>query len=142
MSSSVSKHARRKRLAFIALTVLVVAALGALVSFGRDRAARRAAHNMANPVPTTPQVLSEAKKNYDTHCASCHGENGDGKGNKAAGLWSKPTDFRDARLARRTDGDLYWVTTKGNWPMPAFEKKFSDLERWQLVDYIRRYGKQ
>lgn len=142
MYSQGTTRARRKRFALVALFVFAGAGLAALVSFARDRAARRAAHNMANPVPATAQVLAEGKKNYDTHCASCHGVDGDGKGDKAAGLWSKPTDFRSPRLARRTDGDLFWVTTKGNWPMPAFEKKLSDFERWRLVDFIRTYEKQ
>jgi mono/diheme cytochrome c family protein len=124
----------------VALGIIVVGALAAFVYFARNAAERRAAHNLQNPAPATADVLAAAKKNFETHCASCHGVSGDGKGDKAAGLWSTPTDFRDARMNRPTDGDLYYVTTKGNWPMPAFEKKLSDLERWQLVDYIRTFA--
>lgn len=145
-SNSPNTSVRRRRSKtplFVALSILIAAGLFAFVSSIRTAVERRAAHNMVNPVPVTPQVLATAKDSYDSHCASCHGSTGDGKGDKAEGLWSKPTDFRDAaHMARATDGDLYWVTTKGNWPMPAFERRLSEEERWQLVDYIRTFAKQ
>jgi mono/diheme cytochrome c family protein len=141
--NTASRRKRSKTPLLVALGVLVSAGLFALVSSIRTAVERRAAHNMANPVPATPEALAAAKDSYDSHCASCHGSTGDGKGDKAEGLWSKPTDFRDAaHMSRATDGDLYWVTTKGNWPMPAFEKRLSDEERWQLIDYIRTFAKQ
>jgi mono/diheme cytochrome c family protein len=135
------RRKRSKTPQFVGLATLGVIALVALVSSIRTNAQRRAAHSMANPVPATPAVLAAAKSNYDSHCASCHGSTGNGKGDKAQGLWSAPTDFRNAaQMGRRTDGDLYWVTMKGNWPMPAFEKQLTELQRWQLVDYIRTFA--
>lgn len=133
------RRKRSRKSLFILVGIVALVASTAFASFVRSNLERRAAHNLQNPVAPTPDVLGEAKSSYDSHCASCHGSKGDGKGDKAQGLWSAPTDFRDRRLLRRTDGDLYWVTTKGNWPMPAFESKLSDLERWQLVDYIRTF---
>ena len=38
------------------------------------------------------------------------------------------------------DGQLFEEITKGDLPMPAFEDKLSDEERWQLVDYIRTFA--
>jgi mono/diheme cytochrome c family protein len=134
---------RSKTPLLVALGILAAAGLFALVSSIRTAVERRAAHNMTNPVPATSQALAAAKDNYGSRCASCHGSNGDGKGDKANTLWSKPTDFRDAaHMARATDGDLYWVTTKGNWPMPAFDKRLSEEERWELVDYLRTFAKR
>jgi mono/diheme cytochrome c family protein len=132
---------RSKTLLLVAIVLVAVIGLFALVTSVQNAAQRRAAHDLQNPAPATPLALAAARASYNDHCASCHGSNGDGKGDKAAGLWSKPTDFRKAlAMRRRTDGDLYWVTTKGNWPMPAFEDKLSDLERWQLVDYVRTFA--
>ena len=125
----------------VALALIVIVGMIALISSLRNAAMRHAAHSLPNPTIATPDVLAAAKTSYNEHCASCHGSNGDGKGDKAAGLWSKPTDFQRAMAMKsRTDGDLYWVTTKGSWPMPAFEDKLTDLERWQLVTYIRTFA--
>jgi mono/diheme cytochrome c family protein len=136
-----SRTKRSKTPLLVALALIVVVGLIALISSLRNGAQRRAAHDLPNPVVARPDVLEAARISYNDHCASCHGANGDGKGDKAAGLWSKPSDFRNGRAMRsRTDGDLYWITTKGNWPMPAFENKLSDLERWQLVTYIRIFA--
>jgi mono/diheme cytochrome c family protein len=136
-----SRRKRSKTPGYIGLAILGALVLIFAVSFIRSRFAARAAHRLPNPVPATPAALAAAKTDYDSKCASCHGSNGDGKGDKAQGLWKTPTDFRNAaRMNRRTDGDLYWVTTKGSWPMPAFENKLTTLERWQLVDYIRTFA--
>lgn len=136
------RRRRSKTPQFVALAILLACALAALFNFALDSAQRRAARRLPNPVPATADALAAAKTNYETKCASCHGTNGDGKGEKAANLWTAPTDFRNAgAMSRHTDGDLYWVTTKGNWPMPSFKSKLSDLERWQLIDYIRTFAR-
>jgi mono/diheme cytochrome c family protein len=138
-----TRATRSKKPLLVALGILIAAALFALGSSIRTRIAQRAAHNAPNPVSTTPENLAAAKQNYNSHCASCHGVAGDGKGDKSQGLWNAPTDFRNAaRMSRRTDGDFYWVTTRGNWPMPAFENRLTDLERWQLALYIRTFSHQ
>lgn len=138
-----SRRKRSKTPGYIGMAILCALVLVFAISFVRERIEENAAHNLQNPVPATPAALAAAKINYDSKCASCHGSNGDGKGDKAQGLWKTPTDFRNAgQMDRRTDGDLYWVTTKGSWPMPAFEDKLTPIERWQLVNYIRTFAAQ
>lgn len=128
---------------YLGLGILLIVGLVAFISFLRNRIAQQAAHNTRNPIAATPEVLAAARTHYDSHCASCHGSSGDGKGDKADGLWSKPTDFRDAvQMNRRTDGDLYWVITTGSWPMPAFGSQLTDTQCWELVDYIRTFAGQ
>ncbi len=136
-----SSGKRTKAPNFILLGILAIAALVAIVSFVRESIEQHIAHNTPNPIPATPTVLATAENDYNSHCASCHGSTGDGQGDKAGELWTKPTDFRDTRLTRRTDGDFYWVISRGSWPMPAFQSKLTDAERWQLVDYIRTFTK-
>lgn len=141
MTPSPSRRRRSKTPGYIGLALLAAIVLIGAGSYIHDLLGGRAAHNLPNPAPSTPAALAAAKPIYNSKCASCHGENGDGKGDKAQNLWKSPTDFRNAaRMNRRTDGDLYWVTTKGSWPMPTFENKLSDLERWELVDYIRAFA--
>jgi mono/diheme cytochrome c family protein len=136
-----SRRRRSKKPGYIGLGILAAIVLIGAGSYIRGRLEQSAAHNMTNPVPATPATVVAAKPIYNSKCASCHGSNGDGKGDKAQNLWKSPTDFRNAaRMNRRSDGDLYWITTKGSWPMPAFENKLTVLERWQLVDYIRTFA--
>ena len=76
-------------------------------------------------------------KNYSTHCQSCHGAKGDGKGERAEKLSIAPSDFTDAHaMGQMTDGELFWKISHGRRPMPAFQ------ERWQLVDYIRTLARK
>jgi mono/diheme cytochrome c family protein len=92
-------------------------------------------------VPPTAEAIAVAKQDYVEHCRSCHGEKGDGKGEKAPELSVAPGDFTDARaMSSRTDGQLFWQITRGRLPMPAFEDKLTDQQRWQLVDYIRTFA--
>lgn len=99
------------------------------------------AKKLRNPVPASESAVDSGMSTYSQHCKSCHGENGDGKGERAGELSVMPTDFTDAaEVSSRTDGELYWKITHGHRPMPAFEDKLSDTERWQVVDYIRTFA--
>ena len=82
-------------------------------------------------------------KNYSTHCQSCHGAKGDGKGERAEKLSIAPSDFTDAHaMGQMTDGELFWKISHGRRPMPAFQEKLTEQERWQLVDYIRTLARK
>jgi mono/diheme cytochrome c family protein len=123
--------------AAIVLLALGVTAMNMMKNWGESAAARK----LKNPVPATAEALGAGKADYSEHCRNCHGERGDGKGEKAAELSVAPGDFTDARkLNGRTDGELYWQITRGRLPMPAFDDKLSDQQRWQLVDYIRTFA--
>jgi mono/diheme cytochrome c family protein len=128
-------------LVFVALLVVLAAASLALVQYAREWSPSAKAKKMKNPFPATPAALAAAKQSYVEHCQSCHGENGDGKGQKAAELSVAPMDFAKAREMRElADGQLFQEITKGQLPMPAFEDKLSEQERWQLVDYVRTFA--
>jgi mono/diheme cytochrome c family protein len=119
---------------------LALAALGfALENWSTVAKARK----LKNPVPPTPEALAEGSEVYRNHCRSCHGPYGDGKGEKAAELSVAPGDFTDAsKMGQLTDGELYWQTTYGRRPMPAFRDKLSDPQRWEVVDYIRTFAQK
>lgn len=112
-----------------------------IVYLGRNWSVMAKARKLQNPVPATPEALVAGKQSYSEHCQSCHGENGDGKGDKAPELSVTPGDFTDAReMHHYADGELYWQITYGRRPMPAFAGKLSEEKRWQLVDYIRTFA--
>jgi len=99
------------------------------------------ARRLKNPIPPTSEAIASGVEVYKNHCQSCHGQYGDGKGDKAAELSVAPGDFTDSsKMNTLTDGELYWQITKGHRPMPAFAGKLSDEQRWQVVDYIRTFA--
>jgi mono/diheme cytochrome c family protein len=133
---------KRKRRALLAALVFVLLA-GVLALFHgvTQWSTRAAARRLKNPIPATADAIDAGKRVYQRHCESCHGANGDGKGEKAAELSVAPGDFTDAQnMDALTDGELFWQITKGKRPMPAFEDKLTEQERWQVVDFIRTFA--
>lgn len=53
-----------------------------------------------------PQTLEQGRDLYRTHCVSCHGEDGSGKGPAAKSLKFPPRDFRAADFSFVPNGDL------------------------------------
>jgi mono/diheme cytochrome c family protein len=99
--------------------------------------------NAKNPFPSTPAAMVDAAGDYAAHCKSCHGANGDGRGERAERLSIAPADLRDAQaLGLRTDGELFWIISEGHKPMPAFRGTMSEEQRWHLVDYVRALAHQ
>jgi mono/diheme cytochrome c family protein len=97
-----------------------------------------------NPVKPTPKGLEEAKRRYGIdQCAICHGANGDGKGEIAADLKTKMRDWRDpASLEKMTDGELFYIISKGKGEMTGEEERVKPDQRWQLVNYVRAFAKK
>lgn len=125
------------------LALLAVAALGGVtLAYGVNNwVAEQRARRLPNPVAPTKENFEAGRKIYIDHCVDCHGDRGDGKGQKSAQLSVEPGDFTDAHKMRGlTDGDLYWRITKGRNPMPGFEDKLTILARWQAVNYIRGFA--
>jgi mono/diheme cytochrome c family protein len=121
---------------------LVVAACGAaFLYYQSDWRVPAQMRRLQNPVPTNNEAISAGMMIYMDHCQSCHGENGDGKGQKAEQLSVAPANFTDMHaMSAVTDGELFWRITHGRRPMPSFKDKLTDEERWQLVVYIRTFA--
>jgi mono/diheme cytochrome c family protein len=135
---------KRKLLLGVSVAFVILAAAGSIVLYAtRDWNAPEAVKNLQNPVPATDDSLEVGMKNYSTYCQSCHGAKGDGKGERAEKLSIAPSDFTDAHaMGQMTDGELFWKISHGRRPMPAFQEKLTEQERWQLVDYIRTLARK
>lgn len=110
---------------------------------------------LKNPVPATPQTLTEAKELFRINCAACHGANGRGDG-FVGGYFRRantepPVDFASERVKSRTDGELFWAITngfnevadlRGVTRMPSFRALLTEKQRWTLVHFIRTAGGQ
>jgi mono/diheme cytochrome c family protein len=100
-----------------------------------------------NPVAVTPESIAKGKELYlersKGNCIFCHGETGAGNEANLAKLRRKPADLSNKeRMTAMTDGEVFWKISKGiTGIMPAGEKKMSDEERWQVVNYIRTLAK-
>ena len=97
----------------------------------------------ANPVKPTPESIAQGKKWWGYDCAMCHGKDGDGKGDIAADMKLKVTDFTDpATLKERTDRELYYVIKNGKGDMPPEGKRMKPEGIWDLVNYVRSLAKK
>ncbi len=71
---------------------------------------------------------------YQSHCASCHGEDGNG-------VVPGARNFGDLDYMRgETPASFYAATTEGRGDMPAFRDRLSSDERWDVVAYVWRFS--
>jgi mono/diheme cytochrome c family protein len=109
---------------------------------GKKWVAPETAKKLKPAVPADDENITAGKALYAKHCKSCHGGTGKGDGPKAANLEKECGDFTSADVKALSEGELYWMTTEGNDPMPTFKKKTTDEERWQIIRYVKTLGKK
>jgi mono/diheme cytochrome c family protein len=91
--------------------------------------------NKSNPVKPTPESVARGKKQYGYDCAMCHGSEGNGKGDVAAGMnlkmhdWTNPATLKDC-----TDGELFYITKTGKGDMPPEGDRVKPEQIWDLVN--------
>ncbi len=100
------------------------------------------ARKVKNPFPASPENLAAGETLFQDNCVLCHGEKGTGDGPGAKTIKVKPANFTDKELmSAETDGSLFWKMSEGRGPMPSWKDDLTDKERWLLVNYIRKLGK-
>jgi mono/diheme cytochrome c family protein len=87
-----------------------------------------------NPLASKPATAAGGRKLFMRNCVECHGKNGTGIETKHS------ADLQLPVVQQQTDGVLFWKITNGNANrgMPSFSK-LTELQRWQLVLYIRTW---
>jgi mono/diheme cytochrome c family protein len=95
-----------------------------------------------NPIASTQESIGAGQKIYSKTCAMCHGKSGDADGPAVIELNIHPAKLSDPKLATESDGSLFWKITTGKKPMPAYGKRFSETDRWHLVNYVRTLSKR
>jgi|SRR5215469_369789 len=85
-----------------------------------------------NPLANRPETAGGGQKLFRRNCVECHGADGSGLAKKHA------ADLQLSSVQQQSDGVLFWKITNGNPDrgMPSFSK-FPELQRWQLVLYLR-----
>lgn len=97
-----------------------------------------------NPIKPSESSVAEGHRLYNSQCAMCHGETGNGKGELAVSLelttmkdWTEPNTLKPW-----TDGELFYVMDKGKRHMPGQEGRMKEDQKWHLVNYIRSLTKK
>ena len=91
-----------------------------------------------NPVKSSTEGLAEARKVFGYDCEMCHGPKGDGKGEVVESMKLTMRDWRDpATLANITDGEIFYIITKGKGKMMAEGDRVPEKLRWNLVNLVR-----
>jgi mono/diheme cytochrome c family protein len=91
-----------------------------------------------NPVKSSAEGLAEARKVFGYDCEMCHGAKGDGKGDVVESMKLTMRDWRDpATLANVTDGEIFYIITKGKGKMMAEGDRVPEKLRWNLVNLVR-----
>jgi mono/diheme cytochrome c family protein len=98
-----------------------------------------------NPVRASPEVVAEGMSHWADHCASCHGNTGDGQTEIGRGLYPRAPDMRLPTTQRLSDGTLFYIIEEGVklTGMPAWGTGTPEGEEasWQLVHFIRHLPK-
>jgi len=136
---------------FIFLVLCVLAVITLLYSAGPVHAdsnsekwvSPAASAAKKNPITSTPESIGAGQKIYSKTCVMCHGKSGDADGPAVIELNIHPAKLSDPHLlATESDGSLFWKITTGKKPMPAYGKRLSETDRWNLVNYVRTLPKQ
>jgi len=93
----------------------------------------------------TPELMNQGKKLYEQNCVTCHGSQGDGKGQLGTALKPPPSDFtKPFKQWPYSKGDLkkvFEAITKGipNTSMVKWDQ-FSEQEHWALVYIVEGFA--
>src|SRR5215475_9077277 len=141
------KFTRTSQIALIPTVVLLTYAYLSRDATGADSISGKwlspaASAAKKNPITSTPESIGAGQKTYSKTCAMCHGKAGDADGPAVIELNIHPARLSDPRMANESDGALFWKITTGKKPMPAYGKRLSETDRWNLVNYIRTLPKQ
>ena len=90
---------------------------------------------LTNPLPITPEVMKQGRKNFEIRCAVCHGLAGDGVSPVATqmSLRPPPAILRGPHLKA---GHVFQVITYGYGVMPSYDYQLTVPERWAVIAYL------
>jgi thiosulfate dehydrogenase len=91
-----------------------------------------------NPVQITPAKLTEGAREYEEHCAFCHG-GAKAKISPMRDKFNPPAPQLINRVPHDPDAWLFWVTKHGvrMTGMPSWNGVLTDDEMWTIVAFIK-----
>jgi mono/diheme cytochrome c family protein len=105
----------------------------------RRLAVPKGAKQQKNPFSPSAELLTDARRHFADHCASCHANNGSGNTQLGHSLYPRAPDMREPRTQSLSDGELYYIVHNGIrfTGMPAWGGDH-DEDSWKLVLFIRQ----
>ena len=94
--------------------------------------------DMQNPTALTAANLTEGAKEYEEHCAFCHG-GAKAKISPMRDKFNPPAPQLINRIPHDPDNWLFWVTKHGvrMTGMPTWDGIMSDEEIWKVIAFIK-----
>jgi mono/diheme cytochrome c family protein len=96
---------------------------------------QEATDKLKNPTEYSEASIERGKRVYNSNCVPCHGVKGDSVApvGKAMAVPNLITEF----YANKADGSIYGILMNGGSNMPRYGYKFSEEDRWNLINYVR-----
>ncbi|HKX28519.1 MAG TPA: cytochrome c [Blastocatellia bacterium] len=117
-------------------TPTVVVKAGKIV---QDWPAPPEAAALVNPVKNNPDAARLGREYYMQRCVDCHGKEGKGNGYLSKSLLKPPTNLASRMVQANSDGELFWKITQGRSPMPANRVRYTDEQRWFIIEFLRTF---
>ena len=96
----------------------------------------QAGAQLRNPVKRSKASDQRGRRLWSANCATCHGISGVGDG--PVGPQMIVPDITKGIYTSRPDGKIFAVIHYGQNGMPRYGYKFSENEKWDLVNYVRK----
>ncbi len=106
----------------------------ALVHLGKDQ------HGDAAriPVPVSRDVMVRGQDRFDTFCAPCHGELGDGRSEVTRRMPLRPPpSLLEPRIRDLPPGTIFRTIGEGYGLMRSYAAQLPPSDRWAVVAYLR-----
>jgi mono/diheme cytochrome c family protein len=134
-------------LALSVLGLLAMLSATGCVSYGDKPAALENAPTLSDGLPVNPEPgdLTSATRGgmlFAQNCARCHGGGGKGDGPEGVNLPSRPRDLTAPRVHGLADGEIFQTISAGRGYMPSWQSRLSELQIWDLVNYIRTLSRE
>ncbi|HEX6588960.1 MAG TPA: cytochrome c [Longimicrobiales bacterium] len=97
------------------------------------------ASRASNPIqPGDTAALVHGQAMFLRHCMVCHGPTGQGMGPiTGPDRFPMGPSLVSPIVAGYSDGYVYAIVRQGRGLMPAYGPRMTELERWQVVAYVR-----
>jgi len=101
-----------------------------------------AADKLKNTVAAETKSVELGGRLFGIYCTPCHGYKGKGDGLVGKKLILQPYDLTADQTKQRSDGYIFGMMTFGGAVMPSYANDLSPLERWNVVNYVRKVLQQ